>query len=113
MKNGLFLDDLRFSDEVTWVSYPNDVTWKIVRTCEEFKEYLCENGIPQYITFDHDLGDEEPLNGAELADWLCYEVVDGRLTLPDNFQYFVHSMNPIGADNIRSKLDQLIRFMSK
>lgn len=113
MTNGLFLDDMRVPTDVTWVKYPSGIDWKIVRNCEEFKDYITKHGIPQFITFDHDLGDEEPLSVAGLAEWLCHEVVEGRVQLPENFHYFVHSMNPVGGLNIHSKLDQLVRFMRK
>jgi len=102
----LFLDDTR---------QPPDPSWEVVRTYSGFCDYIDRNGVPDVISFDHDLADEhyatvswqcEPLvdvidyttfkekTGYECAKWLI-----ARGTLPK--QYFVHSLNPVGAQNIR------------
>ena len=62
---------------------------------------------PAFISFDHDLGDGA--NGANFATWLINYMIDEGLKFPKNFDYFVHSQNPIGAANIRGKMDAAIK----
>lgn len=99
----LFLDDCR---------NPPDSSWDVVRSYNEFTKYIEENGVPELISFDHDLAFEhyplaetnpskdipyntyEEKTGYDCAKWLIE-----RSILPDNF--IVHSMNPVGAQNIR------------
>lgn len=115
----LFLDDCRFPHHVKWINLP-DVKWQIVRSYEEFTSFINKNGLPDIISFDHDLADEhyKDLNrsfiskkirydsfkektGYECAQWLIQYCVDNKLRLP---HYEVHSMNPIGRHNIKSLL---------
>jgi hypothetical protein len=60
MNYNLFLDDVREPDEV--FGYTNNqlylIGWKIVRNYDEFIKCISENGIPNAISFDHDLGHE-------------------------------------------------------
>lgn len=53
----LFLDDERHPGDVTWVKLPN-VPWQVVRNYDEFVETVYKHGIPDFVTFDHDLADE-------------------------------------------------------
>jgi hypothetical protein len=99
----LFLDDVR---------RPPDSSWMVVRSYDAFVAYIQEFGVPDIISFDHDLAfDHYPFNeenpgkdipydryeektGYHCAKWLLengYELKEWR----------VHSMNPVGADNIR------------
>lgn len=82
----LFLDDER--------DPPRDGgNWHIVRSYDEFVNYINENGIPQHISFDHDLGDGK--TGYDCVKWL---LTDRKL--PKGFTYYVHSQNPVGRENI-------------
>lgn len=96
MKEKLFLDDVT----IPICRYPksNNEDWDIVRTFNEFKNYITENGIPKIISFDHDLGEEK--NGNDCAKWLVEYCIDNKILEP-NFAVLVHSMNPIGAKRIR------------
>lgn len=53
----LFLDDVRTVSMV----YPNasDDEFDVVRSYQEFVEYIMDNGLPDYISFDNDLGDRK------------------------------------------------------
>ena len=53
----LFLDDLRTIDMVYDPSMEND--FDIVRTYEAFVDYIKLNGLPEFISFDNDLGLDE------------------------------------------------------
>lgn len=110
----LFLDDERNVWDVTWVKLPS-VHWTIVRNYRQFVDAIEKNGLPEVISFDHDLGEEayseafknhlktfdytkvREKTGYDCALWLVNYCLDRRIDLP---QYYIHTMNPIGAENI-------------
>lgn len=118
----IFLDDLRTLDMIYPKADPKD--WVIVRDFYQFVNYIQKHGLPDFISFDHDLGFEhtkyyfengghdsppDPLNanfkektGYDAAKWLCEFCLDNDLKLP---RYFVHSHNPVGAANIKAYLE--------
>jgi hypothetical protein len=116
MKQGLFLDDERKPSQVTWVRLPTDVTWKVVRSYDEFVRWFELNDLrglplPEVITFDHDLSFEhytdigndidyskKEKTGYHAAQWFTdYLDQKGITELPD---FYAHSMNPVGRNNI-------------
>jgi hypothetical protein len=120
-KINLFLDDIRMPEEVGNYFYPVDdrvlyrkLDWKIVRNYKEFCEFIKQNGIPDLVSFDHDLADihydpstwtesfkYEEETGLDCAKWLANYCLDKNEHFPE---YKVHSMNPIGRENIISFL---------
>ena len=50
----LFLDDVRTIEMIYDKSMESE--FDIVRTYEEFVAYIKKNGLPNYISFDNDLG---------------------------------------------------------
>jgi len=88
MKN-LYLDDIR----------PIPEGFDGVRSFEEFVSYITENGLPDYISFDHDLG--EGKSGYDCAKWLVEYCLDHELDMPE---FNVHSQNPVGRENIEGLL---------
>jgi len=50
----LFLDDVRSIDMIYDKSIESE--FDIVRTYDEFVAYIKENGLPDFISFDNDLG---------------------------------------------------------
>ena len=112
----LFLDDVR-SAEMVFINtidpiYENNNEWEIVRSFNEFVSYIEENGLPEFISFDHDLDFEhyklenqqdidyekmEIKSGFHAAQWLVNYCADNKLKLPN---YKVHSMNLAGKRNI-------------
>jgi hypothetical protein len=87
----LFLDDERF---------PIGDDWNIVRSYEEAVEFVLKNGLPDVISFDHDLGTEK--TGYDFAKWLVEYIMDNDLPV---FHFFVHSQNPVGKRNIEEYLN--------
>lgn len=110
----LFLDDIRFPVDAKQ-AFNVDETVIIARTMDDAVWYIHRYGIPCQIHFDHDLADEHygsdtgEKTGYTFAKWFCDYVMDNDIELPDNFQYFVHSMNPVGAENIRKYMDNFIK----
>jgi len=124
----LFLDDIR-TPKSTFEFTNNPIyktKWVIVRSYDEFVSYIIENGMPELISFDHDLADMhcimtdmitdddydimEGKTGYHCAKWLINYCMDNNVSPPD---YLVHSMNPIGASNIRYLIDNYKRFLKK
>lgn len=100
----LFLDDERFP------ANPSADT-VICRSAAEARDAVRERGCPVRIDFDHDLGDGEDAMG--FLHWFADEVLDGRVSFPEDFSYDVHSQNPIGVRNIRGYLDGLMRAVNQ
>lgn len=116
MTYNLFIDDERFPKDVTWADYKmqemyRDQEWKIARTCAEAYKIIRENGSPKYISFDHDLGQNQA-TGYDFAKDLVNEDQEetGWFKFTENFDFYVHSMNPIGKKNIESILNNYLNF---
>jgi len=90
MKNTqLYLDDVRVVPD----------GFVLVENYVEFTEYITQNGLPDFISFDHDLGEEK--TGYDCAKWLVEICMNRKIPLPD---FAVHSQNPVGKKNIESLL---------
>ena len=110
MKTLLWLDDIRdpnTGDAKNFISYliweffddaPTDVIW--VKTQSEFENYIKENGLPDLISFDNDLGIGNG-EGYDCAKWLVEYCIDNNINLPD---WHVHSANPVAKENIENLL---------
>lgn len=96
----LFLDDIR---------NPPDDTWVVVRTAQEAIRALA-TGTVTVISFDHDLGWEEVMSGNDVARWIERMVAHGTIKLP---KWSVHSMNPVGAQNIRATMQAAERIANR
>ena len=101
----MFLDDIRTA------KYDYDV---IVRSYDEALTYVEENGIPNFISFDHDLGCDNKGNilksGYDFAKWLVDMDIDEIYKFPKDFHFNVHSANPIGKNNIEAILNNYLKF---
>lgn len=108
----LFVDDLR---DVSDVYDPACASrFKVVRDIGGAKSWIVEHGIPDFISFDHDLADDDHnTTGYALAKWIVDGVLDGNLEFPAGFKYQVHSANPVGRANIVGLLDNFLRFCLK
>jgi len=108
MKKYLFLDDERSPKDVTWVKIDRSATWHIVRSYEEARKWVLQNGFPDVISFDHDLGNGP--TGYDFAKWLV-EYDMNTDSMPGDFTFTVHSMNPVGADNIKRYFNNYLRLV--
>jgi hypothetical protein len=127
----LFLDDIRQpKDAVNLVpSHLNkmywDEDWHVVKDYKEFVKWISFYGVPDLISFDHDLADihyEVDYNdwelssdqlgveetGLDCAKWLVDYCFDNGHKLPE---YIVHSANPAGRKNIQSYLDNATKHL--
>jgi len=99
----LFIDDERFPPR-------NDSkNWVIARTWEQVMMALHRNGMPGFISFDHDLG-TDPHTGYDIAKFLVELDMDGDpdFAIPQDFTFYVHSQNPIGKANIELYLNNYL-----
>lgn len=107
----LFLDDIRTIEMVYDKSM--EAEFDIVRTYDEFVEYIEKNGLPKFISFDNDLGldqnGEIAKDGYAAAKWLVY---NSGLDLR-NLKFSVHSANPVAAEQIRGLLKNYIDYLNK
>ena len=94
----MFLDDERF---------PVTNDFVIVRSMNEAIDYINSNGMPDFISFDHDLGDGG--TGYDLVKWIIDIDIQNDIIKSD-FDFYVHSQNPIGKKNIESMLNNYLRF---
>ncbi|MDB5154321.1 MAG: hypothetical protein JWR54_3072 [Mucilaginibacter sp.] len=105
----LFLDDLRLVPMV--YKDLTDDDFVIVRSFDDFVAYISKNGLPDFISFDNDLGEDDKGNvlpdGYACTKWLVYE---SGLNLID-LKFKVHSANPVASIQIKSLLDNYIKHL--
>ena len=106
----LFLDDIRTIAMVYDKSMESE--FDIVRNYHDFVAHIKKNGLPDFISFDNDLGLDKNGNlapdGYAAAKWLVYESgLDLR-----NLKFKVHSANPIAAEQIRGLLNNYLQHLS-
>lgn len=125
----LFLDDCRDLSEAYDVTkfpvYTDEKDWVIVRSFNEFVKYINENGLPDIISYDHDLADEhykyacadvipydnfKEKTGYEAAKWLCEYCQDHKELLPE---IFIHTQNTVGGYNIYYYLQNYKKHIEK
>ena len=96
--------------------------WEIVRSYEEFVKFIIEKGIPDVVSFDHDLTPEcinlyfddtintgiiEYANLPKRTGWHCAKFLKEKcieLNIPFP-KYFVHSANIYGSKNITELIE--------
>jgi len=110
----VFLDDERIPKDVKWIELPL-VEWTIIRNYDRFVETIKTRGIPNVITFDHDLHPEhyEECNtnvtgvidysrfkhktGYDCAFFFAQQCIEQN-KFPK--ELYIHTLNPIGKRNI-------------
>lgn len=116
----IFLDDNRTPYDVFRNTidpdYEHNNEWTIVKNYEEFIDTILESGLPEIISFDHDLSQNHYLSenqfnidynnlkdrtGYDAALWLIGYCRMNNINLPI---VKVHSANPEGKKNIEKVL---------
>lgn len=110
----LYLDDIRV---------PKTEGWDIVRNYDEFVFWIRLNGVPDEVSFDHDLAEisYNPTNGSQkfeyyektgldAAKWLGQHCIEKNIPFP---KWNVHSANPIGKANIEAYIKNVIKHQNK
>lgn len=135
MSYNLFLDDDRTPEVVANFVSPVDLRkyyrlekWTIVRNYPEFTHTIMKYGIPKMVSFDHDLAEhmynknlvDDKMNylsddfkipanrtGYHCAEWLIAHCRKMKADLPT---VFVHSLNPVGKENILALFQSHAKF---
>lgn len=134
MSYNIYLDDWREPIHTILSVKPTELKqviscneWDIVRSYNEFIDKIMKKGLPDIISFDHDLGPDtyfvknqkliadlseikidydryldHELTGYHCAQWLANYCMDNFKPLP---RYVIHSDNEVGSENIRSYLE--------
>lgn len=97
----MFIDDERF---------PVSDDFVVVRSSQEAITIVESSGIPYYISFDHDLGGED--TSVVFIKWLVEFMLDNDKILPQDFEYYIHSQNPVGKANIEGWMQQIMQNFS-
>ena len=116
MKTILWLDDIKnpFVEGMDWwftIQYLKEEYFEIndedeecevfwVKTQSEFENYIKENGLPDLISFDNDLGIGNG-EGYDCAKWLVEYCMNNNVHLPE---WYVHSTSPVAQENINQLL---------
>lgn len=79
--------------------------WVAARTADEAVSIIEERGMPIFASFDHDLGDGK--DAMHVVKWIVERDLDTGFMSKD-FQYEVHSGNPVGRGNVKGMLDSYI-----
>ena len=112
----LFLDDIRIPKDA--FNYTNkqvyNESWTVVRDYDSFVNQITMFGLPELISFDHDLGllpfSETEQSGYDCAKWLVNYCLDNNCTMPN---FLIHSKNPVGAEAIHKLLENFTKFNHK
>lgn len=135
MKKRLFLDDFRrpldaynlvAASEAKYYTLDEEKNWAVVKNYGEFKAWLLLNGVPDFVSFDHDLADihyEMPFEdwnegsseqlgveetGMDCAKFLVDLCVSEGVKFP---KFNVHSQNPVGRRNIQEYITNAIKHL--
>ncbi len=112
----LLLDDYRYPFLIWWVNLPEKEShkWVIARHYYEFVNIITNNGLPRFISFDHDLdrqawpiytSDKPCLTGLDCAQWLINYCEEHKLPFPSAA---VHSTSPDGGPKIYNLLNDYL-----
>ena len=112
----LYLDDIRSpidSFHTTKDPIYIKLHWNIVRSYEEFVNFVKKNKYISIISLDHDLSDEhyeygdieyrqyKEKTGYECAIWYCdYFINNISDNISDFPKIYIHSQNTVGVENI-------------
>lgn len=106
MTYSLYIDDERTPK----TSPPVGDEWVICRNEEAVKQVV-RKGWPAYVSFDHDLGEDEPTGysvAKTMVYWHMYDPVYSKLPFPE---VNVHSANPVGRDNIQFYINNYLKHL--
>ena len=79
----------------------------IARSSKDAITDMETQGCPVFISFDHDLGGND--TAMEVVKYMVNRDLDNPGFIPLDFQFFVHSANPVGAANLQGYLNAYLR----
>ncbi len=118
----LFLDDRRQVYDAKWVNLPNDKIWRVAKSYGEFVSYIMDLGLPEFVSFDHDLAEEHykvslqenehtgpdydygaEKTGMDAVKWLVDYCIIHKKKFP---KYAVHSLNEAASKRMESYIKE-------
>ena len=94
----MYIDDIRDpKGEFDLTARNSDTAINIMR----------QTGCPNFISFDHDLGGDD--TAMRVVKFMVEMDLDHKGWIPNDFTFFVHSANPVGAANITGYLNAYMR----
>jgi hypothetical protein len=124
MAYNLFLDDYRQPSRCSYVKKENqkyyfEYLWEVVKNYKEFVSIIEEKGLPDMVSFDHDLADVHydnksrkehfkyyPETGLDCMKWMINYILENNLPPP---KVLIHSMNPAGAENMKQLFNNFLK----
>ena len=108
----LWLDDYRDPNKDDWLNFSpigKNVHIYWAKSFDDFTDYINEEGLPDAICFDHDLGDisNNEKTGYDCAKYLVNYCIFYNIDLP---KWNVHSSNPVGKENINKLLTNYVKY---
>lgn len=121
-KYNLFLDDERIPSGAGKHMKNNiyyNLDWVIVRNFEEFVNYITLHGLPDIVSFDHDLAQihydpstwvqgfvYEEKTGMDCVKWMVDYCINTGSEFPI---WYLHTMNPVGRENMRAYITSFLK----
>lgn len=115
IKYNLFLDDIRSPEQCvgyTKKTIYTDLDWRVIRSYEQFVEMITVNGLPEVVSFDHDLADVhynpatwkedfvyQEKTGYDCVKWMVDYCINNNQKFP---VWHLHTMNPHGRVNMET-----------
>ena len=137
MNYKLFLDDVREPAECASymhkrIGKANPIyleEWIIVRNYDEFVDTIITLGLPEVVSFDHDLADEhydvekmdnieeysklyeifQEKTGYDCVKWLVDYHIENEPKLETFPVWLIHTMNPAGYENIKQYIQNYLK----
>ena len=112
---GIFLDDERIPEDVTWVDYKSNIDWIIVRNSIEFFTAL-DKIKPDIISFDHDIQEiafsQSPveITGLDILKRFAYNCIQNKQLLPI---CVFHTKNICGKENMYHFYKNAVKFQEQ
>lgn len=105
MKWNLFIDDERNPETI----YLLGEYWTIARSSEQATNLVKEKGMPDAISFDHDLGEND--TSIVFLKWLIEYALENKINwVPE---CFFHTQNPVGKQNLKSLVSSWLRIIKQ
>lgn len=114
----ILLDDERNYSDIYWISYPKHDEVIVLRTYQQFKNFVdnLDSLKDLLFTFDHDIQDfhsKGEYTGFDCVKYLIELIQDNTILNINDLNYCVHSMNPIGAANIKNYIENFKDFCNR
>lgn len=107
----MFIDDIRNPENVFPLAFADRFDYVCRSSKDAIRIIKRHKQIPNFISFDHDLGGDDI--AMKVVDFIIENVLSKKYKLPDNFEFNVHSANPIGKMNIETKLNNFYEIRNR